>query len=160
MSKRCRDQCDPDLPQKRTRTRDDIGPVDRLSGLSNELLLHILSFLPVSSLNVCQRYIYSHWRRSFSEGFANLLPQPGYHIASMLLVGTPRYGKGNTTRNGCDHVPAASQVPDAQHSRPRQIIRPRSQRGSTMGTWHRRAIGNSSIGSGIIGPKGYAESLR
>ncbi|KAJ6186324.1 hypothetical protein N7519_007625 [Penicillium mononematosum] len=55
MSKRCRDHCDSDLPQKRTRTRDDIGPVDRLSGLSNELLLHILSFLPVSSLNVCQR---------------------------------------------------------------------------------------------------------
>ncbi|KAJ6159837.1 hypothetical protein N7497_004374 [Penicillium chrysogenum] len=55
MSKRCRDHCDSGLPQKRTRTRDDIGPVDRLSGLSNELLLHILSFLPVSSLNVCQR---------------------------------------------------------------------------------------------------------
>ncbi|KAJ5955725.1 hypothetical protein N7501_010004 [Penicillium viridicatum] len=54
MSKRCRDHWDSGLPQKRTRT-NDIGPVDRLSRLSNELLLHILSFLPVSSLNVCQR---------------------------------------------------------------------------------------------------------
>ncbi|KAJ5442357.1 hypothetical protein N7445_005364 [Penicillium cf. griseofulvum] len=55
MSKRCGEYRDPDLPQKRIRTRNDIGPVDRLSRLSNELLLHILSFLPVSSLNVCQR---------------------------------------------------------------------------------------------------------
>ncbi|CDM35610.1 hypothetical protein DTO013E5_6501 [Penicillium roqueforti] len=55
MSKRCRDHWDSDLPQKRIRTRNDIRPVDRLSRLSNELLLHILSFLPVSSLNVCQR---------------------------------------------------------------------------------------------------------
>ncbi|CAI7648985.1 unnamed protein product [Penicillium glandicola] len=55
MSKRCRDHWDSDLPQKRIRTQNDIGPVDRLSRLSNELLLHILSFLPVSSLNVCQR---------------------------------------------------------------------------------------------------------
>lgn len=59
MSKRCRDHWDSDLPQKRIRTRNDIRPVDRLSRLSNELLLHILSFLPVSSLNVCQRYIYT-----------------------------------------------------------------------------------------------------
>ncbi|KAJ5512961.1 hypothetical protein N7463_002513 [Penicillium fimorum] len=55
MPKRCRDRQDSDLPQKRIRTWNDIGPVDRLSRLSNELLLHILSFLPVSSLNVCQR---------------------------------------------------------------------------------------------------------
>ncbi|KAJ5145656.1 uncharacterized protein N7515_000220 [Penicillium bovifimosum] len=54
MSKRCRDW-DSDTPQKRIRTRNNVGPRDRLSGLSNELLLHILSFLPVSSLNVCQR---------------------------------------------------------------------------------------------------------
>ncbi|CAG7956905.1 unnamed protein product [Penicillium nalgiovense] len=67
MSKRWRDHCDSDLSQKRARTRADIESVDRLSGLSNELLLHILSFLPVSSLNVCQRYIYSHCRRYFSE---------------------------------------------------------------------------------------------
>ncbi|KAJ5540655.1 hypothetical protein N7494_005731 [Penicillium frequentans] len=37
------------------RIRGVTTPVDRLSSLSNELLLHILSFLPISSLNVCQR---------------------------------------------------------------------------------------------------------
>jgi hypothetical protein len=44
------------------------------------------------------------------------------------------WGKGNTTRNGYDHVPAASQVLDVQRSRPRQIIRPRSH--STSVTRH------------------------
>ncbi|KAJ5353659.1 hypothetical protein N7541_006223 [Penicillium brevicompactum] len=53
MSKRRRD-CDLDSPKKRIRAHE-VGPVDRLSSLSNELLLHILSFLPVSSLNICQR---------------------------------------------------------------------------------------------------------
>ncbi|KAJ5506271.1 hypothetical protein N7453_005228 [Penicillium expansum] len=77
MSKRYRDPWDSDLPQKRTRTRNDIGPVDR------------------------------------------------YHIAFMLLVGTLRSGKGNITRNGCDPVPAASQILDAQPFQPRQIIPPK-----------------------------------
>ncbi|KAJ5576320.1 hypothetical protein N7535_003246 [Penicillium sp. DV-2018c] len=54
MPKRCADHSDSDIPSKRIRTRNNVER-DRLSGLSNELLLHILSFLPVSSLNVCQR---------------------------------------------------------------------------------------------------------
>ncbi|KAJ5317298.1 hypothetical protein PENANT_c034G11272 [Penicillium antarcticum] len=53
MLKRRRGQ-DSGQPHKRLRTRD-AGSLDRLSRLSNELLLHIFSFLPVSSLNVCQR---------------------------------------------------------------------------------------------------------
>ncbi|KAJ5775949.1 uncharacterized protein N7511_000960 [Penicillium nucicola] len=53
MLKRRRDQ-DSSQPHKRPRTRDAQSG-DRLSRLSNELLLHIFSFLPVSSLNVCQR---------------------------------------------------------------------------------------------------------
>ncbi|CAG7945240.1 unnamed protein product [Penicillium salamii] len=52
MPKRRRDD-EPNLPPKRI--RNDGKSTDRLSSLSNELLLHILSFLPVSSLNVCQR---------------------------------------------------------------------------------------------------------
>lgn len=54
MSKRRREDDTSDLPSAK-RNRDLVtGPVDRLSSLSDELLLNILSFLPVSSLNVCQ----------------------------------------------------------------------------------------------------------
>ncbi|KAI2788359.1 hypothetical protein POX_e06373 [Penicillium oxalicum] len=42
------------LPSKRRRDLET-SPLDRLSLLSDELLLQILSFLPISSLNVCQR---------------------------------------------------------------------------------------------------------
>lgn len=41
-------------PPKRPRTKEADG-VDRLSSLSNELLLHILSCLPIPSLIDCQR---------------------------------------------------------------------------------------------------------
>ncbi|KAJ5092679.1 hypothetical protein N7456_008540 [Penicillium angulare] len=55
MPKRLREDSPSILPStKRSRTVITT-PVDRLSSMSNELLLHILSFLPISSLNVCQR---------------------------------------------------------------------------------------------------------
>ena len=41
-------------PPKRPRTKEADG-VDRLSPLSDELLLHILSCLPIPSLISCQR---------------------------------------------------------------------------------------------------------
>lgn len=41
-------------PPKRPRTKEGDG-VDRLSSLSDELLLHILSCLPIPSLIDCQR---------------------------------------------------------------------------------------------------------
>lgn len=57
MSKRRRDDAQFDLPPTK-RHRDAVtSPLDRLSSLSDEILLHILSFLPISSLNVCQRYV-------------------------------------------------------------------------------------------------------
>ncbi|KAJ5984393.1 hypothetical protein N7481_006492 [Penicillium waksmanii] len=54
MSKRRRGEEDQsDAPfSKRRRDSATGGPVDRLSSLSNELLLHILSFLPISSLGI------------------------------------------------------------------------------------------------------------
>lgn len=58
MSKRTREDAvlDSSIPApKRIRDVQDY-PVDRLSSLSNELLLNILSFLPIDSLNVCQRF--------------------------------------------------------------------------------------------------------
>jgi hypothetical protein len=86
----------------------------------------------------------------------------GYPIGSMLLVVTPSYGKGSTTQNGCDPVPAGSQMLDVQHSQPRQTTRPKSQHGSTMVTWHRRPkpIGKDNTGFGIIGPEDCAGLLR
>lgn len=56
MPKRSRkDDLSGTTPAKRpSGTRN--GPIDRLSSLSDELLLNILSYLPISSLNVCQRY--------------------------------------------------------------------------------------------------------
>lgn len=55
MPKRSREDVQADLPPAK-RTPGNAGFSDRLSSLSNELLLQILSFLPIQSLNVCQRY--------------------------------------------------------------------------------------------------------
>ena len=56
MSKRPREDTHLDGSLAKRARDATMGRVDRLSSLSDELLLHILSFLPVSSLNVCQRY--------------------------------------------------------------------------------------------------------
>ncbi|KAL4958814.1 WD domain protein [Aspergillus stella-maris] len=40
---------------KRSRTTESVHKSDRLSSLSNEILLHILSFLPIPALLTCQR---------------------------------------------------------------------------------------------------------
>ncbi|KAJ5105153.1 hypothetical protein NUU61_002500 [Penicillium alfredii] len=87
MPKRCREPWSSDLLSAK-RTRKD-GSVDHLSCLSDELLLHILSLLPISSLNVCQRLshrfhalsgdselwkrqYYSQWVRPQAHRLANL----------------------------------------------------------------------------------------
>ncbi|KAJ6032432.1 hypothetical protein N7540_003164 [Penicillium herquei] len=55
MPKRPRESS-PSVSSPIKRSRSTIAtPIDRLSSLSNELLLNILSFLPISSLNICQR---------------------------------------------------------------------------------------------------------
>jgi len=97
---------------------------------------------------------------AFVECELTFLAQPDYPIASMLSVVTRNYGKGNTTPNGCGLVPVASQMLGAQQFQPKQTIPPESPRGSIMVTWHMRAIGKGSTGSGIIGPEGYAGLLR
>ena len=62
MSKRSREELEDQLQHeylplsKRSRKDQEKADLpDRLSSLSSELLLHILSFLPISSLNICQR---------------------------------------------------------------------------------------------------------
>ncbi|CEJ54719.1 hypothetical protein PMG11_01015 [Penicillium brasilianum] len=55
MSKRRGDDAQFELPSAKRYRGGVTSPLDRLSSLSDELLLHVLSFLPISSLNVCQR---------------------------------------------------------------------------------------------------------
>ncbi|KAL1985568.1 hypothetical protein VTN96DRAFT_7788 [Rasamsonia emersonii] len=55
MSKRCRDDEQTDSPPSKRHCGGEVDRVDRLSSLSDEILLHILSFLPIPSLIVCQR---------------------------------------------------------------------------------------------------------
>ncbi|OAX80237.1 hypothetical protein ACJ72_05436 [Emergomyces africanus] len=57
MSKRRLDnvQAEDAPPEKRMRPNDDASKKDHLSRLSDELILHILSFLPTQSLSLCQR---------------------------------------------------------------------------------------------------------
>ena len=55
MGKRARteDGIDRERPTKHLRA----SSLDRLSRLSDELILRVLSYLPVSQLVVCQRYV-------------------------------------------------------------------------------------------------------
>jgi hypothetical protein len=53
--KRVREDCDGYDEEHPTKVRRVIK-IDRLSKLSDELLVRILSFVPVDSLLVCQRY--------------------------------------------------------------------------------------------------------
>ncbi|KAL6234243.1 hypothetical protein BDW75DRAFT_212789 [Aspergillus navahoensis] len=55
MLKRRRDELSDSPPQKRLRVTEDARQIDRISPLSDEILLHILSFLPIRALLTCQR---------------------------------------------------------------------------------------------------------
>ncbi|CAL5872287.1 uncharacterized protein PFLUO_LOCUS6548 [Penicillium psychrofluorescens] len=88
MLKRRREDPQPSVPPTKRARNAKTGSLDRLSSLSDELLLHILSFLPISSLNVCQslsrrfnalsgdselwkRQYYSQWVRPRARRLAN-----------------------------------------------------------------------------------------
>lgn len=70
MSKRSGDELTESPPSKRLRA-GKADSTDRLSSLSDEILLHILSFLPISSLAICQRYV-SFYRHS-AGGLADFI---------------------------------------------------------------------------------------
>lgn len=55
MPKRHHDDLSDSPPPKRLRVAEEARQVDRLSSLSDEILLHILSFLPIPALLTCQR---------------------------------------------------------------------------------------------------------
>ena len=64
MAKRARDDNDDDDDaaaaafDSRTSKRVKPSPIDRLSNLSDELILRVLAYLPVSQLAVCHRYVH------------------------------------------------------------------------------------------------------
>lgn len=101
MPKRPRGDKRSDTPPAKRTKGPLTGRIDRLSSLSDELLLNILSYLPISSLNVCQRY---------GESFGTLIKwlltfQADCHVGSTLLVETLNSGKDNTIHSGCALVP-------------------------------------------------------
>jgi hypothetical protein len=51
--KRAREDCDGERPLAKLRR---VEKIDRLSILSDEIIVRILSFVPVDALLVCQRY--------------------------------------------------------------------------------------------------------
>ena len=61
MSKRVRVEDDLDDAPSPKRVRS--SSTDRLSNLSDELILRVLGYLPVSQLVVCQRYVYLSFMR-------------------------------------------------------------------------------------------------
>ena len=57
MAKRALEGDDPHLAGAPKRLKLEADQRDRLSTLSNELLLRVLSFLSIGELNKCQRYV-------------------------------------------------------------------------------------------------------
>lgn len=66
MMKRARDENDSSEQPAKVRRISD-----RLSKLSDELLIRILSFVPVPSLLLCQGYVYAYFRHIAAS--ANIL---------------------------------------------------------------------------------------
>jgi len=79
-----------DEPDKRPSKLIRVLARDRLSNLSDELLLRILSFVPVATLNICQRY----GNLRISAGYR--LTGEGFPIGCMRLQSIPNYGKQRT----------------------------------------------------------------
>jgi len=127
MSKRRRGSDESDASTRKRRRDSSAGSIDRLSCLSNELLLHILSFLPISSLSVCQRYALGlpicRDRTKTDSAVTD------YPVVSMPLVGTLNFGNVNIILNGCVLVLVVWPVLDARPSRIKQNTRPRSRHG-------------------------------
>ena len=89
-------------PTKRFRLDKKTQP-DILSSLSDEIILHILSFLSTPSLIICQRLaIFSDQENALWKfiGFLANLETLGYLVASVLLLLTRNYGNANIIRGG------------------------------------------------------------
>jgi hypothetical protein len=67
-----------------------------LSLLSDELILKVMTYLPISDLAICQRFVY----RPISNA---LLTSAGSVIVFNDLQATPNFGKRNITLVGSNH---------------------------------------------------------
>lgn len=157
MSKRQRDD-ESNLP---TSKRRELVPssLDQLSSLSNELLLHVLSFLPLSSLIACQGY-----NHPSSRIRKNWLIHPEYLIASIFFVKTPNFGKGTTTYSGYVLELAdwpASSLPHPCNQKQTTIL-PKFQHGLITDIYLEAMspTGKINIVCGKIGPEVSVASLK
>ena len=91
---------------KRTREEDDFedvlpaskrmrpSSVDRLSKLSDELILKAFDYLPASQLVVCQRYVFISFRRLYQEQRTELSDSHTNTTSSLEMAS---YGNLSTT---------------------------------------------------------------
>lgn len=80
--------------------------VDRLSKLSDELILRVLSFLPVSELVVCQRYVSSLLHVfAMSRHHAKLSDSPASTKRWQEMVSS---GRSITITSSCGHARVGS----------------------------------------------------
>ena len=134
--------------------------LDRLSSLSDELVLRTLSFLPVSSLVVCQRYATTACTTHVSA-YSNFID---YHTVSILSLETLSSGSLPTTTASCAPERYASRVFGITAAQRRHSFTPHASRdGSRTSTWFEEAsrrIGRSNTSSATIGQGAVAISRK
>ena len=139
------------------RKRGRYEAVDRLSILSDELVLRTLSFLPVSSLVVCQRYTITEC--THVSAFADFV---GYHTGSTPSPETPSSGSLPTTNASYAPERHAFQVFEIKAAQRRHSFTPRVSRdGLRTSTWcekGKRRIGRSNTSFATIGQGAVAMS--
>ena len=93
MGKRVHEEDEPDCERPLKRTRP--SSVDRLWRLSDELVLRILSHLPVLDLAVCQRYVVSF--NSFRTSTRSHTELSDFLTSITSLLETANFGEGCIT---------------------------------------------------------------
>lgn len=160
MLKRCSHDEDIHHPTPKRMRVARLPKTDRLSTLSDELLLQILSFLPTKALLLCQRYVRMSQPKTAFAGHLIHCSSLDCLVDSMPWLETRSCGKGNITHDGYGLERAAQHakgVPIYPHLV--STTRPKCQHGSTMDTWREAAqsqIGNGNIAFNTTGPEGFA----
>jgi len=152
--KRAREDCDGELAPPKVRR---VINFDRLSKLSDELLVRILSFVPVNSLLVCQRY------HPNPLHLKSALTSSGCQRSSAASLSIPSFGKLHTIGDLSFRAHPAYQESRTLAPPTGSTTLRGCRNGSMMeilSKMESKLIGSSSIDSGTIGPKGNALSVR